>query len=73
MTPACGHLFLVPLVGWYCARFQASHDASEDNPALGGGEQTLVIARLALGLRKLRIGFRLALGARQHSALACLV
>lgn len=56
MTPACGHLFLVPLVGRYCARFQASHDASEDNPALGGGEQTLVIARLALGLRKLRIG-----------------
>jgi hypothetical protein len=73
MTPACGHLFLVPFVGRYCARFQASHEASEDNPALGGGEQTLVIARLALGLRKLRIGFRLALDARQHSALACLV
>ena len=70
---ASGHLFLVSLVRQYCAGFQASHDASEDDPALGGGEQPLVIARLALGLGKLRIGFSLALGARQHSALACLV
>ena len=65
---ASGHVFLLSVVRQNCAGFHASHDACEDNPTLGGGEQTLVIARLAFGLRKFRIGFSLALGARQHSA-----
>ena len=41
---ASGHVFLLSVVRQNCAGFHASHDACEDNPTLGGGEQTLVIA-----------------------------